>query len=162
MVVCEVIAAVQYMHVLRQLRRGFCTIVLHYFSTALCACMQHMTDVYHRSIEKLISYCQENKTNTVEISSDFLCPLVEWVKVIQYGNEAVIEVGGQQLWFVHSMKLLSIIKDPVQVKEVSINFKTSMDKIPRDQRESEIVIFSYFYRPVRQKVKVQIEVSIKL
>ena len=29
MVVCEFIAAVQYMHVLRQLRRGFCTIVLH-------------------------------------------------------------------------------------------------------------------------------------
>ena len=30
MVVCKFIAAVQYMHVLRQLRRGFCTIVLHY------------------------------------------------------------------------------------------------------------------------------------
>ena len=29
MVVCKFIAAVQYMHVLRQLRRGFCTIVLH-------------------------------------------------------------------------------------------------------------------------------------
>ena len=30
MVVCKFIAAVQYMHVLRQLCRGFCTIVLHY------------------------------------------------------------------------------------------------------------------------------------
>ena len=30
MVVHKFIAAVQYMHVLRQLRRGFCTIVLHY------------------------------------------------------------------------------------------------------------------------------------
>ena len=29
MVVYKFIAAVQYMHVLRQLRRGFCTIVLH-------------------------------------------------------------------------------------------------------------------------------------
>ena len=29
MVVCKFIAAVQYMHVLRQLRRGFRTIVLH-------------------------------------------------------------------------------------------------------------------------------------
>ena len=29
MVACKFIAAVQYMHVLRQLRRGFCTIVLH-------------------------------------------------------------------------------------------------------------------------------------
>ena len=29
MVVCKFIAAVQYTHVLRQLRRGFCTIVLH-------------------------------------------------------------------------------------------------------------------------------------
>ena len=30
MVVCKFIAAVQYMHVLRQLCRGFCTIVLHF------------------------------------------------------------------------------------------------------------------------------------
>ena len=30
MVVCKFIAAVQYMHVLRQLCRGFCTIVLHW------------------------------------------------------------------------------------------------------------------------------------
>ena len=29
MVICRFIAAVQYMHVLRQLRQGFCTIVLH-------------------------------------------------------------------------------------------------------------------------------------
>ena len=29
MIVCKFIAAVQYMHVLRQLRRGFRTIVLH-------------------------------------------------------------------------------------------------------------------------------------
>ena len=31
MVVYKFIAAVQCMHVLRQLRRGFCTIVLHYY-----------------------------------------------------------------------------------------------------------------------------------
>ena len=31
MIVCKFIAAVQYMHVLRQLRRGFRTIVLHSF-----------------------------------------------------------------------------------------------------------------------------------
>ena len=30
MIVCKFIAAVQYMHVLRQLRRGFRTIVLHW------------------------------------------------------------------------------------------------------------------------------------
>ena len=30
MVVCKFIAAVQYMRVLRQLCRGFCTIVLHF------------------------------------------------------------------------------------------------------------------------------------
>ena len=35
MVVCKFIAAVQYMHVLMQLRRGFRTIVLHYFSGVL-------------------------------------------------------------------------------------------------------------------------------
>ena len=42
MVVCEVIAAVQYMHVLRQLRRGFCTIVLHSIS-------QRVGILYHYS-----------------------------------------------------------------------------------------------------------------
>ena len=31
MVVCKFIAAVQYMHVLRELHRGFCTIVLHLY-----------------------------------------------------------------------------------------------------------------------------------
>ena len=35
MVVCKFIAAVQYMHVLRQLRRGFRTIVLHYGSNEI-------------------------------------------------------------------------------------------------------------------------------
>ena len=34
LVICKFIAAVQYyMHVLRQLRRGFCTTVLHLYST---------------------------------------------------------------------------------------------------------------------------------
>ena len=96
----------------------------------------------------------------MEFSSKFLCPLIEGVKVIQYGNEAVIEVLGQKLWFVHSMKLSSIIKNPVQVKELSVSFKISMDKIPGDQEENEIIIFSYFCHPIRQKVKIQTEVSV--
>ncbi len=37
MVVCKFIAAVQYMHVLRQLCRGFCTIVLHLYCYTSCA-----------------------------------------------------------------------------------------------------------------------------
>ena len=85
------------------------------------------------------------------------------MKVIQYENEAIVEVGGQKLWFVHSIKLSSlnfVVEDPVQVKEFSISFncKTKM-VIPDDQRESEVVIFSYFCHSVQQTVKIEIEVS---
>ena len=83
------------------------------------------------------------------------------MKVIQYENEAIIEVGGQKLWFVHSIKLSSVVvKDPVQIKEFSISFncKTNM-VIPDDQRESEVVVFSYFCHSVQQTVKIEIEVN---
>ena len=43
MVVCKFIAAVLYMHVLRQLRRGFCTIVLHYSVLYHCDHLQHLS-----------------------------------------------------------------------------------------------------------------------
>ena len=43
MVVCKFIAAVQYyMHVLRQLRRGFCTIVLHYINLTVSRVLLRM------------------------------------------------------------------------------------------------------------------------
>ena len=124
--------------------------------------VQHTTNAYHGSIEKLICYHQEHKANAIEIPSEFLCPNVERVKIILYGNEAIIEVGGQQLWFVHSIKLSpSIIKDPVQVKEFSVSFKTNADNIviPSDQEESEVVIFSYFHCPFRQKLTIEVDVS---
>jgi hypothetical protein len=118
--------------------------------------------VYHKSIEKLICY-KENKIDATEtVNHDFLRPLVEGVKVIQYGNEAIVEIGGQQLWFVHSMELSSITKleNPVEVKELSICFKTNMDKIPSDltMDDQEVILFSYFCHPVQQKIKIEVEV----
>jgi hypothetical protein len=121
--------------------------------------MQH---TYHKSIEKMICYCKEHKKEATEILNDFLCPVIEGVKVIEYGNEAIIEVSGQQLWFVHSMELSSVTKleNPVEVKELSTCFKTNVDKIPSDLtvNDQEVILFSYFCHPIQRKVKIEVEV----
>lgn len=124
-----------------------------------CMHMQHSTNIYHRSIEKLTVYHQEDKIDTIEISSEFLCPQVEQVKVNQYGNEAIVELRGQKLWFVRSIKLASVvIEDPVQVKEFSVTFKTKT-VIPNEKRESEVVVYSYFCCLVQQTLQIEIEVN---
>lgn len=69
---------------------------------------------------------------------------------------------GQKLWFVHSLKLSSTtIKDPFQVQEYSICFKTDVNsiKIPDNQEEREVEIFSYFHQPVQVKLCVEVNVS---
>ena len=69
---------------------------------------------------------------------------------------------GQKLWFVHSLKLSSTtIKDPFQVQEYSICFKTDVNsiKIPDNQEEREVEIFSYFHQPVQVKICVEVNVS---
>lgn len=69
---------------------------------------------------------------------------------------------GQKLWFVHSLKLSSTtIKDPFQVQEYSICFKTDVNsiKIPENQEEREIEVFSYFHQPVQVKLRVEVDVS---
>ena len=92
---------------------------------------------------------------------EFLRPHIEGVKIIQYENEAIIEIRGQQLWFVHSIELSLIIKldNPVEVKELSICFRTNMDKIPGDLKENEVILLSYFCNPIQQIVEIKIEVN---
>jgi hypothetical protein len=85
------------------------------------------------------------------------------MKFTKYGKEVIIVARGQKLWFVHSLKLSSVtIKDPFQVQEYSICFKTDVNsiKIPDNQEEREIEIFSYFHQPVQAKLRVEVDVSI--
>ena len=99
----------------------------------------------------------------VRVSSEFLRPYIEKMKITKYGKEAVIVAKGQKLWFVHSLKLSSTtVKDPFQVQEYSICFRTDVNsiKIPDNQEEREIEIFSYFHQPVHMKLHVEVDVSI--
>ena len=101
--------------------------------------------------------------NGVRVSSEFLRPHIEKMKITKYGKEAVIVAKGQKLWFVHSLKLSSTtVKDPFQVQEYSICFKTDVNsiKIPDNQEEREIEIFSYFHQPVQMKLHMEVDVSI--
>ncbi len=97
------------------------------------------------------------------VSSEFLRPYIEKMKITKYGNEAVIVAKGQKLWFVHSLKFSSsaTIKEPFQIQEYSICFKTDVKsiKIPDNQEEREVEIFSYFHQPVRVKLCVEVDVS---
>ena len=133
----------------------------------MCVYLQHSADVYFRSIEKLAYYDhKEPKRNDMELSGEFLHPIIEQVKVTQYENEAIIVVKGQRLWFVHSIQLStsSVVKDPFQVQQASVSFKATMDniEIPGNQENSEIVVFSHFYLPVQTQLCVQLDVSLEL
>ena len=84
------------------------------------------------------------------------------MKITKYGKEAIIVARGQKLWFVHSLKLSSVtIGDPFQVQEYSICFKTDVNsiKIPENQEEREVEIFSYFHQPVQVKLQMEVDVS---
>ena len=119
---------------------------------------------------KEITYDQEgpaiNNTLT-DISCDYLCPSIDQVKITHYGlNDAIVVVTGQQLWFVHSIKLSEVIKDPFQVQERSVSFKTNMDNlgfvIQRSKEESEVVVYSHFHLPVQRKLTIELNVSLEI
>ena len=124
--------------------------------------VQHSAGVYYRSIKKLAYDHKEQKGIYLGISSEFLRPVVEGVKVTQYGSEAIIVVTGRQLWFVHSLKLSSMLKEPFQVQEVSVSFRANTDHfvIPGNQEEMEVVIFSHFSQPIMKNVCVELDVSL--
>lgn len=114
-------------------------------------------------IKELAYDDRETKVGGIQVSSVFLCPCIEKMKITKYGKEAIIVAQGQKLWFVHSIKLLSAtIKDPCQVQEYSICFKTDVNsiKIPDNQEEKEVEILSYFHQPVQVKLHVEVDVSV--
>ena len=126
--------------------------------------MQHSPEVYFRLAKKLAYDDEVHKVKNEDIPNEYLCPSIERVKIItQCGNEAIVVVTGQQLWFVHSVKLCSesVVEEPFQVQECSVSFKTKTEnvKIPTSQEEREIVIYSYFDQPVQKKLHVELEVS---
>lgn len=96
-----------------------------------------------------------------QISSDFLNPIIERVKITQYGKEAVIAIQGQHLWFVHSVKLLSMTKEPLHIQESFVSIKTELDEsvMSGNQREIEIVIFSRFSQAITRKIHMELDVS---
>ena len=100
--------------------------------------------------------------NTIEISSDFLHPNIEQVKIILYGRDAIIVITGQKLWFVHSIKMATVVSEPFQAQEVSVSFKANMDDLMAYDRwkEDKVMIFSHFSQPVTMKFCVELDVSL--
>lgn len=138
--------------------------ITHYHFT-----LQHSTDAYFKLIKKLAYDHEEHAVNNLmpEISSGFLCPSIDQVKITQYGlNDVIVVVTGQQLWFVHSIKLSKVMRDPFQVQERSVSFRTSMDNldsvIQRCREESNVVVYSHFHIPVQRKVIIELNVSLKI
>ena len=119
--------------------------------------MQHSAGVYYRSIKKLAYNHECYERSNREISSEFLCPIIEEVKVTQYGSEAIIVVKGQKLWFIHSIRLpeTSATTEPFQIQEVFVSFKAKVNDI-----KDEVIILSYFSEPITERVRVESNVSL--
>ncbi len=115
--------------------------------------------MYYRSVKKLAYKHESCEMNNQEISSEFLCPKIEQVKVTRYGSEAIIVVKGQKLWFVHSIRLPATLalKEPFQTQEVSVSFKAKVDDF--NWKEDEVIILSHFSEPITKKVCVELNVS---
>ena len=82
------------------------------------------------------------------------------MKVTQYGDDAIVVVSGQRLWFVHSLKLLSTIRDPFQVQDTSVSFKASMVDVVRsgEAKKDRVVVYSYFSGPIAKEFHVELNV----
>ena len=121
--------------------------------------MQHSAGVYYRSIKQL-AYGYTHKVNNEGISSDFLCPTIDQVKVTQYGSEAIIMVKGQKLWFVHSIQLPMTLAatERFQAQEVSVSFKAPVNK-EFNWKGAEVTILSHFSEPITKGVCVESNVS---
>lgn len=122
---------------------------------------QHSAGVYYRLVKKLAYKHESHRTNNQPISSDFLCPGIEQVKVTWYGSEAIIMVKGQRLWFVHSIQLpaTSAIKEPFQAQEVLVSFKAKVSDF--NWKEDEVAVLSHFSEPIAKTVCVESNVSWK-
>lgn len=125
--------------------------------------MQHSAGAYYSAIKVLAYNHKENKPqgHCPQISSEFLNPIIERVKVIQYGKEAIVVIKGQRLWFVHSVKLLSMTKEPLHIQESFVSIKAELDDsvMSGNQREIELVIFSRFSQAITRKIHMELDVS---
>ena len=131
--------------------------VIYYDSNNII--MQHSAGVYYRSVKKLAYKHESHGTNNQPISSDFLCPFIEQVKVTWYGSETIIVLKGQKLWFVHSIRLPATLatQEPFQAQEVSVSFKAKVSDF--NWKEDEVVVLSHFSEPIAKKVCVESNVS---
>ena len=117
--------------------------------------------MYYRCVKKLTYKYDSQETNDEEISSDFLCPAIDLVKVTQYRSEAIIIVKGQKLWFVHSMNLpgdLPTKVEPFQTQELSVSFKAMVDK-DFDWTGTKVTVLSHFSEGKIVGVSVESNVS---
>ena len=97
-------------------------------------------------------------------TSDFLSPIIEQIQVTQYGDEATVVVRGKQLWFSHSFKVDSVVKQPFQTQEGSVSFSMTVSEIREslisgDGKVKEVCLYSYFTQPMTKKVPVEVNVS---
>lgn len=115
--------------------------------------LQHSAGVYYRAIKKYAYNHQPHQVKHEEISSEFLYPIIDHVKVTQYGSDAIIVINGKRLWFVHSIDLASLSIQPFQVQDVSVSFRAKMNDFNAFEslEESQVVIFSHFCQPITQK-----------
>lgn len=94
------------------------------------------------------------------VTSEFLLPSIDGVKVTQYGSEATVVITGKRLWFTHSLHLSTLLKVPFQVQKESVSFCARINDIMvTNSEEKEITLFSYFATPVKRKVLVELDVS---
>ena len=121
---------------------------------------QHSAGVYYRSIKKLTYKHERPETSNKKISSNFLCPTIDQVKVTQYGSEAIIVVKGQRLWFVHSIRLPAALtaKEPFQAQEISVSFKVPTKK-EFNWKGAEVTVLSHFSEPITKGVSVESNVG---
>ncbi|MCG8622690.1 MAG: hypothetical protein MJE68_11940 [Proteobacteria bacterium] len=96
------------------------------------------------------------------VTSEFLLPIIDSVKVTQYGSEATVVVTGQRLWFAHSLHLSTLLKEPFQVQKESISFCARINDIMVTNKEDkEVTLFSYLATPVKKRICVELDVSLK-
>ena len=122
--------------------------------------MQHSAGVYYRSVKKLAYDHESYGAANQVISSEFLCPNIDQVKVTQYESEAIVVVKGQKLWFIHSLWLpaTSATKKPFQAQELFVSFKTNANDI--NWEGCEVTILSHFSEPITKRVHVESNVSL--
>ena len=123
--------------------------------------MQHSEGAYYSAV-KTFAYEYRVQGQCSQISSEFLDPVIERVKVIQYGKEAIIAIKGQRLWFVHSVKLFSMFKEPLHIQETFVSIKAELDESVASgkQKVIELVVFSRFSQAISRKICVELDVSV--